>query len=85
MKKSTWKPNPTWVVEMKIDHLKKAIENIGKPRQQTLYVSSCGSMDESLGGGNYIDLNESPLAHKAIKRVLVKMLEEQENILKTLV
>ena len=59
-----------WIIDMKIDHLKKAIKNIGKSHQQHIYISSCKNISDGLGGGEYIDLSEDKATHEAIKNIL---------------
>jgi hypothetical protein len=72
-----------WAVEKNIDQLKKAIKNIGNADMQEIIISTSDS-DISFAKENndYINLSHYAFAHKAIKRILINMLHNQQKILK---
>ncbi len=71
-----------WMVELKIDHFQKAIDNLGKDGMQHIYISAHPQgVSKGMECGKYVDLSNQPFVYAGIKKALEKMLEIQKEIL----
>ena len=71
-----------WIIKMKIENLKEAIENLGHETMQTIHISSHNmGMGTALRCGKYIDLSEETFVFPYIKKCLQDMLQIQEELL----
>lgn len=84
-KSDEWINKQKWISEMKIDNLKKAIKNIGRPNMQTIHISANDfGMGMALKGGDYIDISEEYDAIETLREVLINILNAEKEHLKLL-
>ena len=66
--------------ELKIKHYKKAIENLGNPDMQRIYIAANErGMGEAMRSGDYVDLSNSPYVYDGLIEALKKMLSDEEH------